>query len=275
MKSNEVREIYADLIDLPERQMRRDIDRDELHNLAENIKQNGLINPITVRAVGERFELVAGQRRLLACGIARIYKIPCVIMALTDAAAVSVMAAENLERRDVDVVDEANFVSIVMNSLGLTVVEMAERLNRGEQYVKDRIAIAQMPEYMQAYLKSGELKLGAALALMEIEPDEKRRLWVGLAVQDNASVRVVDYWVYQHKLGTLPESVTSPDDVPGAPEAAYRAPMFRCAVDGKEYPAQECEAVFVYKGNREYLNAFREELGRAPGEVSVPVGGNA
>lgn len=291
MQTTTTQEIMSDLIDLPEAQMRRNIDRDELHVLAENIKANGLISPLTVRPIcrdkktgaksvhqnakcdvpahEQRFELVAGQRRLLALRIAGIIRIPCIVRTLDDITASNIMAAENLERRDVDLVDESNFIQRVMTEGCNTIEQMAGRLKRSEKYVADRLAVAAMPDYMQAYLKTNELKLGAALLLMQIEPDDKRRLWVGLAVQNNETVRGVEYWVYQHKLGTLPSAVNSESDIPGAPPSEYKPVMFRCAVDGNEYPATECQSVFVYKGNISLLDRFREEMGRAPAVVSV------
>src|SRR3990167_7076615 len=105
-----MQEIYTDIIDDPVHAMRSDIDRAELFELADNIKQNGLINPITVRPVGNRYEVVAGHRRLSACKIAGKIKITCVVRALTDAEGFAIKAAENLERVDVDPVDEANFI---------------------------------------------------------------------------------------------------------------------------------------------------------------------
>lgn len=273
LTNENVQEILRDQIDLPEKQMRRDVNRDELHQLADNIKQNGLISPIVVRPVGGRFELVAGQRRLLALGILGIIRIPCIVRDIGDDVALNIMCAENLERKDVDLVDEANFIHLAMESSGDSVERMAERINRSAAYVRSRLAVGQMPDYMQAFLKSGELKLGSALNLMEIEPDDKRRLWVGMAVQQNSTERETEYWAYQHRLGTLPGTITSESDIPGAPPVEYVAQTFTCAVDGKEYPQSECQAVFVYKGNLPTLEALRQEYAKdiAPTEHPAPL----
>ncbi len=262
MQTDFVQEILSDLIDFPENQMRKDVDREELHALADNIQANGLINPITVRKVGERYELVAGQRRLMAMRIAGIIRIPCVVRELDEGAALNIMAAENLERRDVDPVDEANFIKRIMDETGATVGDMATRLNRGEQYVRDRLAVAFMPDYMQEYLKSGELKLGVALVLAQIEPDEKRAIWVAMAVRDNVSQRVAAHWLYEHKIGLLPSYAPPEGETPGVPAPEFQVQMFTCAVDGREYPAKECTAVFVYRGNVPYLESIRDELNR-------------
>src|SRR5690348_15569483 len=97
-----VQEIFTDRIQDPHAPMRTDLDRAALFELADNIKQNGLINPITVRPVGDMFEVVAGHRRLSACKIAGIIKIAAIVRVLNDQETFAVMAAENLERADVD-----------------------------------------------------------------------------------------------------------------------------------------------------------------------------
>jgi ParB/RepB/Spo0J family partition protein len=273
MPEDKIEYILSDLIDLPERQMRRDINREALYELAENIKANGLISPITVRPTGDRYELVAGQRRLLACGIARIIRIPCIVRTLDDISALSIMAAENLERKDVDLIDEANFIKLVMDTEHLSLSQMAERMKRGTQYVKDRLLVAEMPDYMQSLLKADLLKIGVALHLVEIEPDDKRRIWVGLAVEQKIPIHEAAWWVQQHRLGLLPSVVNSATDIPNAPDAPHSEPMFTCAVDGKQYPANDCQAVFVFKGNFEYLSALRSELSAPTSETQSPAGG--
>lgn len=257
---NVVQEIMSDLIDEPKAAMRTDIDRDELHKLAESIQANGLINPITVRPVGERYEIVAGHRRFLACRIAGKIRIPCVVRVLTDAEYFSIMTAENLERGDVDPVDEAIHIKRHMDATGISITDMAAAIKRGEKYVEDRLTIGEMPEYMQAFLKSGQLKIGVALALAKIEPEEKRAIWVELAVRDGISVRTADYWLYQHNIGLLPDGKPSEGGGPDAPANEYRPIMFKCALDGKEYPVTDTQAVTIYKGNLHLLGEFQRAL---------------
>lgn len=270
----EVKIILSDEIALPVKQMRREIDRDELHVLSESIKEKGLISPITVRPIEKGYELVAGQRRLLACRIAGIIRIPCIVRELSESEALAIMAAENIERKDVNLVDEANFIKLAMDSGNLSIHQMAQQINRGVDYVINRLAIAEMPDYMQEFLRTGELKLGVALALMEIEPDDKRKLWVGLAIQDNVTVRTAEYWAYQHKLGTLPGAVEGDGDIPEAPDAPYKPAMLTCSVDGQQYIASECQAVFVYRGNLQFIDALRAEMGRPVLNESVAGGEN-
>lgn len=256
--------IFADLIDEPTLAMRTEIPREELWELADDIKVNGLINPITVRPSGERFEIVAGHRRFLACRIAGVLRIQCIVRDVKDSALLSIMASENLARSDVDPVDEANFIARMMSEKNMTAAEVARTIRRSPSYVAGRLVVGSMPQYMQNYIKSGEIKLGVALHLVQIEPDEKRRVWVGLAVQDSITERTAEYWAYQHKLGTLPEIVVSQDDIPEAERVEFKIPTFICAIDGKPHPTTELRCISIAAPNmqalHEFSSAFREDF---------------
>ena len=266
-----VREIYMENIDDPVHAMRTELDRDALFDLADNIKQNGLINPITVRprtvhhnkcenpnqsnevcafsACRTRYEVVAGHRRFSACKIAGMSKIACVVRELDDNQAFAVMAAENLERADVDPVDEAIFISQYIEQTKQSVSEVAKSLRRSVAYVESRLSIGLMPDYMQAHLKSGGMKLGAALALVQITDDKMRRVWSDMAVRDGVSVAQAEYWLHGWKMNQLPggsDSDTPPD---GYEPGESRPVMFECALDGKRYDVRMFKTAMIYEGN--------------------------
>lgn len=260
-----IHELFTDQIDDPSDAMRSELDRDSLFDLAQNIKANGLINPITVRPVGKRFEVVAGHRRLSACKIAGVIRIQCVVRDLNDDQTFEVMAAENLERADVDPVDEAVFITKYMQKTNKTPQQVAEALKRSLSYVKSRLEVGNMPDYMQHYLKSGELKLGVALVLNQIDDEGTRHVWTDLAVRDGANVAQAEFWLMDWKRQQLPggsRSDTPPDNyVPGEVQPV----MFECAIDGEKYDARLCKTIIVYEGNVELFKAFVSEL-RAPAE---------
>lgn len=275
MQNENIQYILSDLIELPENQMRRDIDRDALHELADNIKEHGLINPITVRPKGDKFELVAGQRRLLACRIAGIIRISCIVRSLNDVAALSIMAAENLERRDVDVVDEANFIARMIQELELSIEDVAERINRGIQYVRDRLVVAEMPDYMQEFLKENRLKIGVALQLMRIDDENTRRTYTSVAVSNGSTIREVDYWVGQWELGLLPSGGSADGSAPDVPAAEYKAPRLRCRIDGQEYAPSDTTAIIIFRGHLPLIDALGAELHKehTPAEFESGSGG--
>lgn len=253
---DEIQKIYTDQIDDPKDAMRTEIDREGLFELAENIKQNGLINPITVRPVGNRFEVVAGHRRISACKIAGVIKIQCVVRELTDDQTFEIMAAENLERADVDPVDESIFIKNFIDRTGKSVADVAKSLKRSVSYVQSRLVVGEMPEYMQTYLKDKALKLGVALTLMEITDEQTREAWAGLAVRDGANVAQAEYWLMDWKRQLLPGGIRSelpPSDfTPTAPAAI----LFRCGIDGQEYDARLCKSIIIYEGNLDVFNEF-------------------
>lgn len=261
-----INEIFTDQIEDPRDPMRSGLDREALFDLAENIKQNGLINPITVRPVGNRFEVVAGHRRLSACRIAGVLKIPCVIRELDDKQTFEVMAAENLERADVDPVDEAIFIARYIEQTGKDIAEVAQSVKRSEAWVRSRLAVGEMPEYMRDYIKSGLLKLGVALVLSQIDNEQTRRVWTDLAVRDGASIAQAEYWLYDYNRQKLPGGTLSelpPDNF--TPEAP-RAVLFPCAIDGQQYDVRMIRTLMVYEGNLEVFNSFVEEYRKPPAE---------
>ena len=189
----EVKKIYSHLIDDPVNPMRSDIDRDKIFELAESIKREGLINPITVRPVhvkgcaheedlppckegclrpgDNRYEVVAGHRRFMACKIANVGEISCVVRELTDEQAMEIMAHENLFRQDIDPVDEAIFLGRLVGEDETKISDIATKMSRSEQWVRDRLEILAYPDYMLAPIKTGELKLGVAKWLGVIDDD--------------------------------------------------------------------------------------------------------
>jgi ParB/RepB/Spo0J family partition protein len=268
-----IKEIYTNIIDDPKDAMRGELDRDALFELAANIKANGLINPITVRPIGGRYEVVAGHRRLSACKIAGIIQVPCVVRELDEAQTFAVMAAENLEREDVNPVDEAIFLTRYMEKSGKTIAEVSRDLKRSEAYVRGRLAVGSMPDYMQIYLRQGLLKLGVALTLLEIEDDATRHMWTEIAVRDGTSIAQATFWVSDYKRQQLPGGVRSATPPDGYTPDAPRPVLFRCGIDGKEYDARLCRSLLIYEGNQEIFDAFVSAFRSPPSESeSLPVG---
>lgn len=259
-KQEYIQAIFVDNISDPQTAMRSEVDRDGLWELADDIKKNGLINPITVRPKNGGYEVIAGHRRLSACKIAGLIKISCVVRDVDDAAAFGIMASENLVREDVDPVDESTFIFTVMNQTGQSAAEVAKTLRRSIGYVEDRITIANMPDYLRNALKAKSLKLGVALALNKIMEEGKRHLWSMMAIRDGVSVKQAEYWLYQWQMSQLPDAVQSdfPDSNLSAGE--HEGPMFICVLDGKKYPAMDTVMICVAKNNMSYISALRAEI---------------
>lgn len=255
-----IQELYLDVIVDPPQAMRSVLNRDALWELADNIKQNGLINPITVRPKNGVYEVVAGHRRFSACKIAGLVKIPCVVRELTDEQVFEIMTAENLERADVPLLDECRHFKNAITTLNKSVAEIAKSAKRSVGYVESRLAIADMPEYMQNYLQAGAIKLGAAIALMEITDESIRHMWTEMAVRDGVSVGQAEFWVHGWKVNQIPgspQSTTPPSDyIPNVSEPV----KFECFVDGNKYDARLMRNVMVFEENLPTLMAIVQEM---------------
>ena len=242
-----IKKIRSDEIDDPKNPMRSGLDNESLFELAESIKREGLINPIMVRPVGDRFEVVAGHRRFAACKIAGMVDIACVVRELDDTQTFEVMAHENLERLDVDPVDEALFLGRLIGEDENKIKEVAEKLNRSVQWVEDRLAILTYPDYLIEALKIGKIKLGVAKYLGAIEDDAYRFNFVQSAIRDGMSLLQAHYLFNQWKGGVFKDSaeiIPSDVDAPDRPAPKMRAICARC---GQEAVSPNLKSVFIHE----------------------------
>ena len=271
--AEDTKEIPLDLIDEPPQAMRTEINRDEVFDLAADIKKNGLINPITVRAMGERFEVVAGHRRFLAHRYGGLATIRCIVRVLTDDEAFAVMTSENLARVDVNPVDEAIHVSRLMEKHENDANAVAEIVNRSKEWVHTRVVIAKMQDDVREALRAGKVKLGVALALTEITNDVDRLACVDMAIAQGASVMMAQYWVQQWKLGLFGAGTAQNAPDPNMPDVQRTVVMLTCALDGIKHPATEMTSVLVWRENVGYLEALRVHLEKERAETGLRAGG--
>jgi hypothetical protein len=170
------------------------------------------------------------------------------------------MAAENLERSDVDPVDEAIFLTKYIEQTGKTISEVAKSLRRSETYIINRLSIGNMPDYLQNYLKAGQIKLGVALALVMITDENIRRVWVEMAVRDGITVAQADYWFHGWQMNQLPGGILSENPPEGFEKGGIQPMMFECAIDGKKYDAHSFRSVMIYEGNLDLFYSIVKEL---------------
>lgn len=230
-KTQKVENIAADKIIEPVEAMRTEMDRDKVYELAESIKTQGLINPLTVRPVGDKYEIVAGHRRFKACAIAGVFIIPCVIREMTNQEVFALRAHENLFRDDIDPVDEAVYVGKLIGEDEAKIAAVAKMLNRSTTWVEDRLAILQYPDNFLPHLKNGTLKLGVAKALAQVGDTAYREMWLDSALRDGMSVWQADYYASQWKAGIYKNSadILPPDPNSDRPQAArVQQPCAKC-----------------------------------------------
>src|SRR5271166_2749221 len=168
-----VLEIPLDSLDANPYQTRTMLDEKSLQELADSIKSIGLMEPIVVRASGGgRYQVIAGERRVKACYMVGVYKIPAVVRQVSDGQAAAMTVIENLLREDVNPMDQACGFRRLADEFGLTQNEIAARTGKSRPAVGNFLRLLELPPRVQDMLRSGKLSLGHAKALLALSEEE-------------------------------------------------------------------------------------------------------
>jgi len=169
-----IKEIPVNQIDEPPILLHPETDLTSLEELANSIRNQGLIQPIVVTPKNDRYQLVAGYRRYLAAKKFGIPTLPARIVQMSEAEILEASATENIQRTDLDPVQEGRLYHTLINQHNRTIHEIAEKLGKSEAYIKARLALLEMPEPIQKMAQNHQIQLGIIPLLKKIEnPDEQ------------------------------------------------------------------------------------------------------
>jgi ParB family chromosome partitioning protein len=191
-------------------QPRRQFDDTTLSDLAASLKSNGVIQPIIVRRVDNRFELVAGERRLRAAKLAGMATIPAIVRELDSFTQAQMALVENIHREDLNPIERASAYRALIEQLGLTQAELAKRLGEDRSTVTNFLRLLDLAEPVRAMIRDGRLSLGHAKVLAGVSDILEQERLGNLVVSQGLSVR---------NLERLVQSPTAP-----APAKATKAP---------------------------------------------------
>ena len=153
-------------------QPRINIDPEALQNLADSIKAQGLVQPVVVREVSvNKYELIAGERRWRAAQIAGLHEIPAIIREIPDQAAAAMSLIENIQREDLNPLEEANAMSRLIDEFGLTHQQTAEAVGRSRSAVSNLLRLLDLGDVAKELLDQGDLEMGHARALLMLPDD--------------------------------------------------------------------------------------------------------
>ena len=188
-ESNENNLISVNKITLSKFQARKKFDLDKLKELSESIEKNGLIQPVIVRKIKNNFELVAGERRLRACKLVGIDKIPVIISDFDDRKAFESGLIENLQREDLTVIEEAEGYHRLMNEFNYTQEELSKIVSKSRSHVANLLRLISLPKEVKKFILDGKLTLGHARCLVNYAGavDLAKRI-----IKEDLSVRYVE-----------------------------------------------------------------------------------
>ena len=144
-----------------------------LQELADSIKAQGLVQPVVLRPVGEGYELIAGERRWRASQLAGMHEIPAVVRDIPDQAAAAMSLIENIQREDLNAMEEANALQRLINEFGLTHQQTAESVGRSRAAVSNLLRLLELTDEVKDMVDQGELEMGHARALLALSGKEQ------------------------------------------------------------------------------------------------------
>ncbi len=180
-------------------QPRRDFDETAIQELAASIKASGIIQPLVVRKTATGYELIAGERRLRAAKIAGLTQVPIVIRRTTDKEALELALIENIQRQDLNCVDEARAYMQLMTEFQMTQEEVAERVGKDRSSIANHLRVLRLPEPILEDLQKGILTFGHAKVLVALESPEKKMRLRDLIITEKLSVRQAELLIQQMK----------------------------------------------------------------------------
>ena len=181
-------------------QPRTEFDQEALEELCESIKVHGIIQPITVRKIGyEQYELISGERRTRASILAGKNKIPAYIRLADDQQMLEMALIENIQRENLNAIEIALSYKRLLDECGLKQEELGERVGKKRTTVNNYLRLLRLPDEIQLSIKNGEIMMGHARALVNVENPERQSAIFRSAVNSSLSVRQVDELVRNEK----------------------------------------------------------------------------
>lgn len=198
-----ISKLKISLIDPKRDQPRKHFDKEALEQLAESIKEHGLLQPILVREYGDgRYQIIAGERRFRACKLAGLTEIPAIVVERDDKSAAQIALIENIQREDLNPLEEAQAYRALATDYGMTQEEISEKVGKSRSAIANAMRLLDLPDEVLALVATKELSAGHARALLGVKNRDAMILLAQKAVEEELSVREIEQLV---KLANKPQ----------------------------------------------------------------------
>lgn len=201
-------------------QPRHEFPTEHLQELVESIRERGIIQPLIVRKVGDKYELIAGERRWRAASELRLPEAPAIVRQASDREVLELALIENLQREDLNPIEEAMAYERLHQDFGLTQEEISKRVGKSRASVANAMRLLDLHGDIQAHLKQGRLSVGHAKVLLSIKSHDEQKFLADQIIRQGASVRVAEKMAAQHLARTGKTTTRSSSSAPAEPELA-------------------------------------------------------
>jgi ParB family transcriptional regulator, chromosome partitioning protein len=248
-------------------QARREISPEQLAELSESIRSEGLLQPIVVRKVGDKYELIAGERRWRAFQLLKIKTIPARVVEASNASSAALGLIENLQREGLNPLEEAYGYASLIRDFDLTQEAASERVGKGRASVANSLRLLSLDAELQGYLSKGTLSVGHAKVLLGVEDPAQRAVMARRVIEEGLSVRATETLVQAKKAGApAPSNQSAGNRKLAAADAAAVAGIEKKLTShlgarvALQHTPKKGKIVIAYSGNED-LQRILEKLG--------------
>lgn len=196
-QSQDLVELGVDQIDPTNAQPRHRFDEKKIEELAQSIRTNGILQPIVVRRNGDRFQIIAGERRWRAAQKAGIQKIPSIVKDIPEANMLELSLIENIQREELNPIEEAIAYKRLLDQLKISQEEMAQRVGKDRSSITNSLRLLKLPNELQNHVEEARLSMGHARALLSLESLEEQLKLASEIIKKSLSVRETERLVKQ------------------------------------------------------------------------------
>jgi ParB family chromosome partitioning protein len=191
-ETERIKELDIGRIDPNPHQPRAKFDAEHLKELADSIRIHGVLQPVVVRRAADRYQLILGERRLRAAKLAGKTTVPAIVRDVGDAESLKHALMENLQREDLNAIEEARGYELLKSEFGLAVSDIAVMIGKDRTTVTNTLRLLGLPEAVRAFIVEGKLTAGHARALLSVETAEAQLAWAKRIINENLTVREIE-----------------------------------------------------------------------------------
>ncbi|MDD6176829.1 MAG: ParB/RepB/Spo0J family partition protein [Succinivibrionaceae bacterium] len=211
--SNSIKFIDINNLQRGQYQPRNEIDLESVSGLAESIASQGIIEPIIVRRIGnDIYEIVAGERRWKAAQKVGLKEIPCIIKEISDDDAMVIALLENIQREDLNVIEEAQALQLLINKLSITHEELAKKIGKSRSSITNLIRLNELDNDVKEFLRRGDLEMGHARSLLSLPKEQQSKVAL-IIIQKGLTVRETEQLVSKLLKPNNPKTKEVPEEV--------------------------------------------------------------